>query len=390
MTILPTIISGIFSLFLWLHFRNSFRRHFITPFKMEKNWLYFFDFFIIFSTSFRFLIRAEIQGAWFTAMTTASYVCLGFFGLIAILLLILDLIALVNFLKKKFSTNAIEQTTEPESLSRRDFLKNNFTLAAIGGSGLVTGVGYASSFDPQVVSINVPLKPEHKSLKGLRIVQLTDTHFGPTLKADFAELLVEKTNKLNPDLVVITGDMVDGRRSAIGDDLLPLKNLKSKYGTFFVTGNHEYYWYADEWCEYAKELGMRVLNNENVQLTHNDTTFYLAGVTDIYSRKIDPANACDPKLAGENIPEGSYKILLAHQPKVCFEASRLKYDLQLSGHTHGGQGFPWNVIVYFVQPYVKGLHNVDGMNLYVSSGTGFWGPPNRFMIKSEITEIILS
>lgn len=389
MTIIPTIISGIFSLLLWLHFRNSFRRHFITPFKMEKGWLYLFDFFIIFSTSFRFLIRAEIKGAWFTAMTTTSYVCLGFFGLIAILLLILDLLAFFGYARKKI-TKTPKAEPVAEGLSRRDFLKSNFTLAAIGGSSLVTGVGFANSFDPQVVSVNVPLRPEHLNLKGLKIVQLSDIHFGPTLKADFAELLVERTNKLNPDIVVITGDMVDGRLAAIGDDLLPLKNLKPKYGTYFITGNHEYYWYADEWCKYAQELGMKVLNNENVQLTHNETAFYLAGVTDIYSRKYDPANACDPKKACENIPESAYRILLAHQPKVCFEASKLKYDLQLSGHTHGGQGFPWNIIVYLVQPYVKGLHNVDGMNLYVNSGTGFWGPPNRFMVKSEITEIILS
>jgi hypothetical protein len=101
-------------------------------------------------------------------------------------------------------------------------------------------------------------------------------------------------------------------------------------------------------------------------------------------------NECNPKLAIQDITDNKFKILLSHQPKTCFESSKLKYNVQLSGHTHGGQGFPWNIVVHFMQPYVKGLHKIEDMHLYVSSGTGFWGPPNRFMINSEITEIIFS
>ncbi len=338
---------------------------------------------------FRFLARAELKGAWFSALTMSSFVLMGFMGLIAVLLLILDLVNLLTNLKNKFlKKNVTSHSAQDHSkLSRRNFLKNNFTVATVVGGGAITGLGFANSFDPKIVPVSIPLKANHQELKGLKIVQLSDIHIGPTLKSEFAKMLVEKVNGLNPDLIVITGDMIDGRVNVIGEDLLPFKDFKSKLGTYFVTGNHEYYWNSKEWCEYAQTLGMKVLSNENAPLSYNNNTFYIAGVTDISSRKYDQKNACDPVKAMVNIPSESFKVLLSHQPKTCFETAKLKYDVQLSGHTHGGQGFPWNFIVYLVQPYIKGLHKVEDMHLYVSSGTGFWGPPNRFMVNSEITEI---
>lgn len=302
------------------------------------------------------------------------------------MLLVFDFEEFGSWILKK-----IRQTPVPATdSSRRTFLKRNLTIASLAGGTFITGVGVANSFDPKVKRVNIPLKPGHHGLKGLKVVQLSDIHIGPSLKHDFSTLLVERVNALEPDVIVITGDMIDGRVVEIGNDLLPFKNFKSIHGTFFVTGNHEFYWYSREWTAYAKELGMKVLNNENVKLSHADSHFYLAGVSDLASIRLDPENACDMKKAKNDIPEDAFKILLAHQPKTCFEACKLKYDVQLSGHTHGGQGFPWNIIVHLVQPYVKGLHDVEGMQLYVSSGTGFWGPPNRFMVESEITEIIFS
>lgn len=389
MTIIPTIVSGLFSLLLWFTFRRSFRRHIIEVFVLNAKWIYIFDLFTIFCISTRFLLRFEETlnlGRLIPMLVTASYVAMGFLGLFVIMLIALDLGDLFSRLKKKMN----KEDAFLEVDSRRSFIKKNVTLATLAGGSFVTGVGFANSFDPKKVSVQIPLKTEHLGLLGLKIVQLSDIHIGPTLRSEFATLLVERVNAMNADLIVITGDMVDGRVHDIGKELLPFKDLKSRLGTYFVTGNHEFYWYSSEWTQFANELGMKVLNNENLKLEHKGTEFYLAGVSDISSRKLDPQNACDLTKAKTQIPESAYSILLSHQPKTCFEACKLKYNLQLSGHTHGGQGFPWNIIVHLVQPYVKGLHDVEGMHLYVSSGTGFWGPPNRFMVNSEITEIVFT
>lgn len=389
MTILPTIISGIFSLILLIHFRRSFKRHILDAFMLRHEWVYLFDAIAAFSIFTRFLLRFGnelMKGPWLHTTITASYVAMGFIGLFILVLLLFDLEEFYQYIGRKFFKRPMEDTPS----SRRQFLKKNLAFATLAGSTLVTGVGVANSFDPKVVAVTIPLKNSHKNLSGLKIVQLSDVHIGPTLKRDFAEMLVERVNALNPDVIVITGDLIDGTVADIGEELIPFKNFKSRLGTYFVTGNHEYYWYAREWIEYSKKLGMRPLVNENIQLEHNGFPFYLAGVNDVYSKRVDPEFACDLVKAQQSIPVEAYSILLSHQPKTCFEATKLKYNLQLSGHTHGGQGFPWNLIVHLVQPYIKGLHLVEDMHLYVSTGTGFWGPPNRFMINSEITEITFS
>ncbi|MBC7713791.1 MAG: metallophosphoesterase, partial [Rhizobacter sp.] len=343
MNLIPTIVSAILSVAVWLYFRLSFRRHFVIHYNLNNGWAWFFDFFIIFSTMFRFLSRTNFKGGWFTALTLTSNTLLGFFGFIALILLALDGVSFLKFLRKKYllKNQEIKNPGKDENaFSRRNFLKSNFTVATVAGSGIITGVGFVNSFDPKIVPVNIPLAENHSHLKGLKIVQLSDMHIGPVLKADFVKLLVEKVNALNPDIVVITGDIIDGQVENIAEDLIPLKELKSKHGTFFTTGNHEYYWNSREWSDYISSLGIKVLNNENVQLTHNDSPFYLAGVTDISSTKYDQKNPYDPAKAIEGIPVNAYKILMSHQPKTCFLTSKLKYDVQLSGHTHGGQGFP--------------------------------------------------
>lgn len=386
MTIIPTIVSGIISILFWIHFRRSFKKHVIDVFAFQPKAILFFDILTFFSVFTRFILRFENYfgpGPFIPILVTASYVAMGFMGLCVLMLLLLDLNDLIHWIRNKFSHKQELITNN----NRRDFLKKNLTFATIAGSTLATGIGFANSFDPKKKSIDIKLKNMHAGLNNLKIVQLSDIHIGPSLKSEFAQLLVDRVNAMKPDVIVITGDMIDGRVTDIGKDLLPFKNFQSTYGTYFVTGNHEFYWYSREWTDYAKSLGMQVLNNSHVRLNFKGTDFYLAGISDISSRKLDPENACDPLKACAGIPADAYSILLSHQPKTCFEASRLKYNLQLSGHTHGGQGFPWNMIVHLVQPYVKGLHDVDGMLLYVNSGTGFWGPPNRFMVDSEITEL---
>lgn len=313
-----------------------------------------------------------------------SYILLGLLGLVTLICILLDLSSLSRkWLHKK--------TSIPEmDTSRRAFLKRNAVITGLGSATLMTGVGFHNSFNPKVVKVNIPLPPEHKNLHGLKIVQLSDIHIGPTLKKDFAEMLVKEVNALGPDIVAITGDSIDGTVEFLKEDVAPLLDLKAKLGVYYITGNHEFYWYASEWINWAKTSGLNPLINENVKLNFNSTDFYLAGVNDPSADRLDKKNASDPKKAALGIPSEAYKILLAHQPKSCFSASKAGFHTQLSGHTHGGQGFPWNFIVYLIQPYVKGLHNHEGMNVYVHSGTGFWGPPNRFMVDSEIAEIVFT
>jgi predicted MPP superfamily phosphohydrolase len=386
MTILPTILSGLLSIVLWFYIRNTFKRNIADVFKLKNIWLYVFDIIFIYCAFFRFIYRLQnsfIHSSSFYFLMNLSYVLLGLMGLVVIMCIILDL--------SNIAEKWMGKSHAPESdNSRRNFLKKNLILTGLGGATLVTGVGFHNSFEPKIVKVNIPLPPDHKNLNGLKIVQLSDMHIGPTLKKDFCEMLVKEVNALNPDIIAITGDSIDGEVKFLKDDMAPLLNLKARLGVYYITGNHEYYWYANEWIEWARTSGLNPLLNENVKLNYNNTDFYLAGVNDPSADKLDKDNGSDPKKAALGIPKEAYKILLAHQPKSCFKASKEGFHTQLSGHTHGGQGFPWSILVHLVQPYVRGLNVHEGMNLYVHSGTGFWGPPNRFMINSEIAEIVFT
>lgn len=350
---------------------------------MSHKWLWGFDFLFFYCGFFRFGYRLQnsiINNSIFYFLMNLSYVVLGFLGLVSLFFIILDI-------KNLFQKHAHNDSSPAIDLSRREFFKKNLAITGITTSTLVSGVGFANSFDPKIVQVSIALPPEHRSLHGLRIVQLSDIHIGPTLKRDFCEMLVNKVNALNPDIVAITGDMIDGEVDFLKEELAPFLHFNSRLGTYFVTGNHEYYWYADKWIEWARTSGLNPLINENIKLNFNNTDFYLAGVNDPSSYRLDKKNATDPMKAAKDIPADAYKILLAHQPNACFKACKAGFHTQLSGHTHGGQGFPWNIIVTLVQPYVRGLNRHENMNVYVHSGTGFWGPPNRFMVDSEIAEI---
>ncbi|AUN99127.1 metallophosphoesterase [Bacteriovorax stolpii] len=384
MTIIPIIGSALFTLVLWFYVRSSMKRNIIDVLPLSRRWLYLFDFLFLFCAYFRFVYRLQniyIHSKTFYFLMNLSYVLLGFLGLSILLCISLDISRLLyRWRTKKHPHKEIDQ-------SRRDFLKKNVLFAGLGSATAVTGVGFYQSFTPEIVKVSIPLPPEHAGLHGLKIVQLSDMHIGPTLKKEFCEELVKTVNAMEADIIALTGDCIDGTVEFLRDEMAPLLNLKAKHGVYYILGNHEYYWYANEWLEWAKTSGFNPLINEHVKLQHADIDFYLAGVNDPSADRLDKARASDPKKAAAGIPKDAYKILLAHQPKSCFAAVKEGFHTQLSGHTHGGQGFPWSLIVYLIQPYVKGLHNHEGMNIYVHSGTGFWGPPNRFMVKSEIAEI---
>jgi predicted MPP superfamily phosphohydrolase len=235
---------------------------------------------------------------------------------------------------------------------------------------------------PRVVRVAVPIANLPPDLAGLRIVQLSDLHVGPTIRRRFVTAVVQTANALYPDLVAVTGDVADGYVKELRDHVAPLADLRAPLGTFFVTGNHEYYWDPLGWILELERLGISVLSNEHRLIERGEGRLLLAGVTDLSA-------ASDPRAAIAGAPQSHVRVLLAHQPRSAFAARDAGFDLQLSGHTHGGQYFPFNLLVRLFQPFVAGLHRLEAMWLYVSRGTGYWGPPLRVGAPSEITLIEL-
>ncbi len=241
-----------------------------------------------------------------------------------------------------------------------------------------------------VVQVDVPIAGLPDALHGFTIAQVSDIHVGPTIKGPYVDSIVRAVNRLNADMVAVTGDLVDGSVAELGPHVSPLANLSSRHGTFFVTGNHEYYSGAHAWIAELRRLGLRVLMNEHVVLKHDTAALVIAGVTDVSAHHFDPAHRSSPEVAIADAPDHVLiRVLLAHQPRSAFEAANAGFHLQLSGHTHGGQFWPWNFFVRLQQPFTAGLHRLNDLWVYVSRGTGYWGPPKRFGAPSEITHLRL-
>jgi predicted MPP superfamily phosphohydrolase len=248
--------------------------------------------------------------------------------------------------------------------------------------------GMRSAFLPRVVSVSVLLPRWPDALDGFRIVQITDIHIGPILGRSFAAGLTRRVNELEADLVVITGDLVDGSVAQVGAEVEPFEDLRARHGVAFVTGNHDFYSRADPWCERVRSLGIDVLRNEHRIIDTGTARFVLAGVDD---HRGDPLRGGgeDLQAALAGVPDDLPVVLLAHDPTTFKKASRLPIDLQISGHTHGGQIWPFAILVRLVVPFVAGLYRRGAAQLWVSRGTGFWGPPMRIGAPPEITELTL-
>ncbi|WP_244309345.1 metallophosphoesterase [Pseudomonas duriflava] len=241
----------------------------------------------------------------------------------------------------------------------------------------------------RVVSIDMPIRNLPDGLKDFTIVQISDIHVGPTIKYGYIQKIVERVNGLSPDLIAITGDLVDGTVEQLSTHTAPLGQLKARYGTYVVTGNHEYYSGALAWIAEFKRIGLTVLLNEHVRIAHGKAELVLGGITDYSAGMYVPMHRSDPAAAIAGAPPLTPKILLAHQPRSARAAEEAGFDAQLSGHTHGGQFWPWMHFVRLQQPWVAGMHQLGQMNIYISRGTGYWGPPIRFGAPSEITRIRL-
>ena len=262
------------------------------------------------------------------------------------------------------------------------------TLLPVGFA--LTGLGYYfARRTPPVVEVEVRVPGLDPRLDGLSIVQISDVHVGPTIKRVRIERMVAVIAGLAPDVIAITGDLVDGSVAALREHTRPVGDLRARHGVFFVTGNHEYYAGAEAWIDELRSLGLTVLQNEHRVLTHEGAPFVVAGVTDFNAGRIVPSHASDPRKAAAGAPAGVFKLLLAHQPRSAFVAAEAGFDLQLSGHTHGGQFVPWNFFVPLQQPFTHSLRAMGRLQVYTSRGTGYWGPPIRLGAPSEITRLVL-
>ena len=274
----------------------------------------------------------------------------------------------------------------PFDMERRKTIKVIFdvTMLIAAFSYVFRGLAQGIKF-PEVNQVNINIKDF--PFDGFTIVQLTDIHVGRTIKNDFIEKLVEQTNQLSPDIVVITGDLVDLPLDRIHKDLNPLSQIKAP--TYFIPGNHEYFHDLEDTINYLKILGIKPLLNDCVSIGDEQKYFNLIGITDITGERI---NILPPDInrAYEKADTSKPCIVLAHQPKFIQRMNNHRCDLMLSGHTHGGQIFPFGFLVMMDQPYLAGLyqHN-EQQQIFVSKGTGYWGPPLRILAPSEISQITI-
>ncbi|HET8540731.1 MAG TPA: metallophosphoesterase [Anaeromyxobacter sp.] len=283
----------------------------------------------------------------------------------------------------------------PADPERRLFVARAIAGTAVAATAGAGGFAFRRATGPaQIAEVPVKLARLPAALSGLSIAQITDLHVGPTIREPEVRRLVDQTNALRPDVVAVTGDLVDGSVAELGRAVSQLGRLRARWGVYFVTGNHEYYSGVDPWLSELRRLGLRVLRNERVRLGDAGASIDLAGVDDWSAERFGNGHGLRLADALEGREPDRSLVLLAHQPRGVGEAVRSGVELQISGHTHGGQIFPFSVIVGVVYPYLAGLyaHQEGGESgqVFVSRGAGYWGPPLRLGSPPEIAKIVLT
>jgi predicted MPP superfamily phosphohydrolase len=278
------------------------------------------------------------------------------------------------------------------SASTRGALLAQALPGAAGGAALlIAGLGLGQAVKgPRVKRVDVRVRGLAPGLRGLRIVQISDLHVGPTIRRRDVESVVERALALEPDLIALTGDIGDGAASRLSRHVEPLARLKAPLGVYYVTGNHEYYWGAETWVEKMRELGLVPLINANRVVSRGGARLLVGGTPDESGGSFISGHEPDAPKAAATDGEVDFRLLLAHRPDGVPAAARAGFDLQLSGHTHGGQFFPASLLIGFFHRYPRGLARHGRMQVYVSPGTGYWGPAHRFAVPSEITLLTLT
>jgi predicted MPP superfamily phosphohydrolase len=326
------------------------------------------------------LLVARSGKRWTLPLVWVSSIWLG---VLSILVVVLALADVASRLLRAASSALLAAQPQMES-ARQLALLVVVVTAGLAVLALRSGLGRVS-----LREVGVPLARLPPELHGTTIVQLSDLHVGPIIGRTFIERIVAQANAARPDLIVITGDLVDGSVERLREHVAPLARLTARWGVYFVTGNHEYYSGADAWCAEIERLGIRVLRNERVVIGDAGQSFDLAGIDDLYAQRSQAGALSHVARALAGRDPKRELVLLAHQPSAVFEASQHGVGLQLSGHTHGGQIWPWNYLVRLQQPLVSGLARFGQTHLYVSNGTGYWGPPMRLAAPAEVTRLRL-
>jgi hypothetical protein len=324
---------------------------------------------------------------WPAFASTASWVTMPWLAFLGLSFVVSVVIAI----SRLFARGGRRVLAKPApAMSRRTFLARvtGGAAVAVAGGSVVRGMIEARG-EHEVVDVEVPLAKLPKALDGFTIVQLSDLHVGLTIDRAFVQRVVDHANRLAPDLIALTGDLVDGPVTELRDDVAPLANLRAKHGVFAVTGNHEYYAGVDPWITEISALGVRYLRNEMVTIGDRSAGFQLAGVDDHGAGRYRGHGEDLPRALAGRDPSQAL-VLLAHQPRQVRRAAKHGVDLQLSGHTHGGQIWPWHYIVSLQQGgLLAGRYTHAGTQLYVTRGCGYWGPPVRLLAPLEITRVIL-
>ena len=325
--------------------------------------------------------RSSVHPPWGDRIAWVGLFAMGLFSSLFVLTVLRDALLLAGWLLTLALDAALPWTGLRQASA--------WAVAGLALAGTLVGL-YNARRRARVVDVDVPIAGLPADLDGFTIVQISDIHVGPTIKKRYVQAIVDAVNEQLPDMIAITGDVVDGSVEHLSEQASPLGQLRAPYGVYLVTGNHEYYSGAAPWVAEFRRMGLRVLMNEHAVIYPSGLPVVVAGVTDYGAGAFDPQQRSNPLAALSGAPADALpKILLAHQPRSAAAAEPLGYTLQLSGHTHGGQFFPWGFFVRFQQPYTAGLHRMGNMWVYTSRGTGYWGPPKRLGAPSEITRLRL-
>ncbi|MFB6440752.1 metallophosphoesterase [Streptomyces sp. NPDC056411] len=269
--------------------------------------------------------------------------------------------------------------------SRRLFVSRTVAAGASLAATAAVGYGAATTFrGPTVKRVTVPLAKLPRAAHGFRIAVVSDIHLGPVLGRAHTRRVVDTINRTSPDLVAIVGDLVDGSVADLAPAAEPLRALRSRYGAYFVTGNHEYYSGAAPWVDHVRELGIHPLENARTELP----SFDLAGINDLAGQTEHTGPDYERALDGRDPARAV--VLMAHQPVTIQDTVRYGVDLQLSGHTHGGQMWPFTYVAEATNPTVAGLARYGDTQLYVTRGAGAWGPPVRLGAPPDVTVVELA
>jgi len=321
---------------------------------------------------------------WFQVISWGSSLTIGLWATFIIISMPFDILHLGIFI-----WNRLAGSSELDAERRVVLFHTIPRYLAAFSAGLAT-LGFTEVLlGPKVKETKVSFSNLPPALKGLKITQISDLHVGPTLRQGYVEKVVTEVNSTNPDLIFFTGDMADANVDSIDEHLQPLAKLKAKYGLFYVTGNHEYYWGASELITKISSLGFTALINSNKIINIGDQKVMIAGVTDPAGDMLD-GHTPDLKKAVATSEIAGFKILLAHRPDACLEAELEGINLQFSGHTHSGQFFPFSLFIGLAHKYSRGLYQHGLMQVYVNPGTGYWGPADRLGVMAEVSSIILA